>query len=175
MQFRIILSCLLLGSISCLGQDVPRIPGPSVRSINTSDSTLFYIDSVETTNNAMGGLSPDKIAMINVVKFKNVPEKYASRGISGVVYIETKPFARIRYTKMFSELSPAYAAALKKYGTDTSFQYILDGSVLTNSVEPLLAALERKGIADIAIIDPKQLKQQYKVSDMKVGVVIRSK
>lgn len=166
MQFRIILSCLLLGSITCVGQEL--------LSLGTADSTLFYIDSVETAG-GMTGLSPDRIAMINVVKFNKVPEKYAARGINSVIYIETKPFAHERYNKLFSELSPAYAEALKKYGSDSSFQYILDGSVLTNSIEPLLAALEKKGIADISIISPKILKEQYKVTDMKAGVVIRSK
>jgi hypothetical protein len=171
MQFRIILSCLLLGSITCLGQGLRLVSVPSIAS---DDSTLFYIDSVETAV-GMIGLSPDRMAMINVVKFKKVPEKYLNRGVNSVVYIETKPFAHVRYNRMFSELSPAYAEALKKYGSDSSFQYILDGAVLTNSIEPLLAALEKKGIVDISVISPKILKEQYKVTGMKAGVVIRSK
>ncbi|SEW38654.1 hypothetical protein SAMN05428988_4882 [Chitinophaga sp. YR573] len=166
MQFRIILSCLLLGSITCVGQDLSSLTPP--------DSTLFYVDSVETVPST-AGLNPDRIAFINVVRFKKVPDKYMARGISNIIYIETKPFAHARYNRMFSEISPAYAEALKKYGSDSSFQYILDGAVLTNNVESSLAALEKKGIADISVISPKILKKQYKVKGMKVGVVIRSK
>jgi len=163
MQFRIILTCLLLGSITCAGQES-----------SSGDSTLFYVDSVETVSR-MGAINPENIAFVNVVRFKKVPEKYAARGINSIIYIETKPFARERYTKLLSELSPAYAEALKKYKSDSSFQYILDGAVLTKSVESSLAALEKKGIADISIISPKILKKQYKVTGMKTGVVIRSK
>jgi hypothetical protein len=166
MQFRIILSCLLLGSITCVGQDLSSLAPP--------DSTLFCVDSVETAPST-AGLNPDRIAFINVVRFKTVPEKYAARGINSVIYIETKPFAHARYNKMFSELSPAYAEALKKYGSDSSFQYILDGAVLTSNVESSLAALEKKGIADISVISPKILKEQYKITGMKAGVVIRTK
>jgi hypothetical protein len=166
MQFRLILALFMLAGITCAGQDLSSLGAP--------DSTLFYLDSVET-GSAMPGLSPDNIAMISVVKFRNLRSYQGVFRINSYVYIETKPFARRRYNKMFSELSPAYAAALKKYGTDTGFQYILDGAVLTSSIEPMLAAMETKGIADISVIDPKQLKKQYQVEDRQVGVVIRSK
>jgi len=166
MQFRIILSCLLLGSITCAAQDSSSSKSP--------DSVLFYVDSLETAPKA-AEINPEKIAFINVVGFKTVPEKYRERGIKNIIYIETKPFANARYTGMFSEISPAYAEALKKYGSDSSFQYILDGAVLKSNVESSLAALEKKGIVDISVISPKILKEQYKVTGMKAGVLIRSK
>ncbi|SFD50679.1 hypothetical protein SAMN05518672_102224 [Chitinophaga sp. CF118] len=170
MQFRIIFSCFILAVFTCSAQD-----GQGYLTMNPSqDSTLFFLDSVET-DGGMAGLSPDRIALINVVKGKKLQERYGARAANGVIYIETKPFARKRYNKMFGELSPAYAATLKQYGSDSSFQYILDGALLTNSIEPMLAALERKNIADITIIDPKLLKKQYKVNDKLAGVVIRSR
>jgi hypothetical protein len=157
MQFRILLTCLLFAGLTSTAQ--------SYFPFDTSDSTVFIVDSVETST-GMNGLSPDKIAMINVVKGKKLQAKYGDRAANGVIYIETKPFARQRYMKMFAEVSPDYAAALKQYGSDSSFVYVLDGSPLTNSVEPLLAAVERKNIDNIKV---------KKTADKKVEILIQSK
>jgi len=142
MQFRLILTCLLFAGFTSSAQT--NLP------FDTQDSTLFILDSVETSS-GMNGLSPDRIAMINVVKGKKLQERFGPRAANGVIYIETKPFARQRYTKMFAEVSPDYATALKQYGSDSSFSYVLYGSELTNSVEPMLAAVERKDIDKIIV------------------------
>ena len=160
MQFRIILTCLLLGSIACAAQD--------------SDEPVYFVDSVRTET-GMNGLNPENIGLISVVKGKKLEEKYGPRAVNGVIFIETKPFAHERYKKMFSEIAPAYAAALKQYGSDSSFQYILDGVLVKNPIDAMLTALERKSITDIAVISPAVLQTEYKVKGKQAGVVIRSR
>jgi TonB-dependent SusC/RagA subfamily outer membrane receptor len=162
MQFRIILTCLLLGSVACAAQDL------------YADEPIYFVDSVRTET-GMNGLNPENIGMISVVKGKKLEALYGSRAANGVIYIETKPFAHERYKKMFSEMAPGYAAALKQYGSDSSFQYILDGVLLKDPVDPMLTALEKKAIADITVISQAVLQTAYKVKNKQAGVVIKSK
>jgi hypothetical protein len=171
MQFRIILTCLLLGSVACAAQD--SIPSKNFPDMDSEDP-IYFVDSVRTET-GVDVLDPENIGMISVVKGKKLEALYGTRAIHGVIYIETKPFAHERYKKMFSEIAPAYAAALKQYGGDSSFQYILDGVLIKNSIDPMLTALERKSVVDIAIISPKILQKEYKVKDKRAGVVIKTK
>lgn len=151
-----------------MAQKVNELPFPA------QEDPLFFVDSVESTQ-GMAGLSPDKIALINVVKGAGLEARYGPRAASGVIYIETKPFAHRRYNNMFSELSPAYAQTLKQFGSDSSFQYIMDSTVLTDNIESMLAALERKNIAGIDILNKDALNKQFNIQDKRTGVVIRSK
>ena len=79
--------------------------------------------------------------------------------------------------RLFSSLSPAFEAAIKKYGDDSRFQYILDGTKIDENSMNMLAALERNGIANLVVVDGKVLKNTYDVKDKekKVGVIITSK
>lgn len=123
----------------------------------------------------MNGLGPDQIAMITIARGKKTVEKYGERAASGVFYIETKPFARKRYNRMFSELSPAYAAALQRYGSDSSFQYVMGDSVLHTNIESQLAALTPKDIAEIRIEGgPPSGKKLSKTREDELKVIIRT-
>lgn len=172
MQFRIILTCLLFWSIACAAQDSTKY---TFVPTDSSETPIYFVDSVQTDATGMNGLNPENIGMISVVKGKKLEALYGPRAVNGVIYIETKLFAHERYKKMFSELSPAYATALKQYGSDSSFQYILDGVLLKNVMDPMLTALERKNIVDITVISQRILRIQYKIKDKQAGVIIRSK
>lgn len=160
MQFRLLLAGLLLWSAVSKAQD----------------GTLFIVDSVEM-DGGLNNLSPDKIAFMNVVKSPTLQAKYGAKAENGIIFIETKPFARKRYNRLFSELSPAFEAALKKYGSDSLFQYILDGVKIDESSMNMLAALEKKGIGSLVLVNAATLKSKYEVKekDKKVGVIITSK
>lgn len=167
MHFRFILiASLLLWGTATMAQDTSKVTDPA-------DNPPVFVDSVETRQ-GLEGLDPSKIALINIVKGAKLKEKFGPRGENGVIYVETVPFARKRYTKMFGLICPAYATALQRAGTDSSFQYILDGIVLEQSVPQLLAALERAGIGSIDVIPAWQLKKEYNVEHKELGVIIRS-
>ncbi|WP_143011590.1 hypothetical protein [Chitinophaga filiformis] len=166
----IIIVCLLVWRTAGMAQDLSSIPG-------VPENALIFVDSVESKK-GMEGLDPSKIALIDIVKGAKLKEKYGPRGENGVIFIETVDFARKRYTRMFGELSQPYAKALKEYGSDSSFQYVLDGSPINNSIPQMLAAMERKNIENIVVMPPKMAKdtvKDYEPNDKLLWVLIQSK
>lgn len=154
------------------------LPGMAALAQEETDEPIqvYVIDSVEVGSEAMNGLGPDQIAMITIARGKKNIEKYGERAASGVFYIETKPFARRRYNRMFSSLSPAYAAALQRYGSDSSFQYIMGDSLLTTNRESQLATLAPKDIAEITVDGGQQsAKKVSKIREEEVRVIIKTK
>lgn len=161
---------LLIWETAAMSQDLSSIPG-------VPQNALMFVDSVESKM-GMEGLDPTKIALIDIVKGSKLKEKYGPRGENGVIFIETVDFARKRFTRMFSEISPDYAKALQQYKSDTSFQYVLDGTPVTTSIPQMLAALEKKSIDSISVVSPdklKELKEEYEPNDKLLWVLIRSK
>jgi hypothetical protein len=153
-----------------VSQDLNSIPG-------VPQNALIFVDSVESKT-GMEGLDPSKIALIDIVKGAKLKEKYGPRGENGVIFIETVGFAYKRYTRMFSEISPAYERELRKYGSDSSFQYVLDGAPINSSIPQMLAALERKTIDSIAVLGPeklRELKERYEPNGKLLWVLITSK
>ncbi|WP_149697434.1 hypothetical protein [Chitinophaga sp. CF418] len=153
-----------------MAQDLSSIPG-------VPENALIFIDSVESKK-GMEGLDPSKIALIDIVKGAKLKEKYGPRGENGVIFIETVDFARKRYTRMFSEINPAYKIELKSYGSDTCFQYVLDGSMINSSVPQMLAAMERKNILSLVVMSPHMVEglvDDYQPNDKVLWVLIQSK
>jgi hypothetical protein len=134
---------------------------------------MYVVDSVLITSDTLEGVPPDQIAMITVASGKRTVEKYGEKAANGVIYIETKPFARKRYNRLFGSIAPAYAAALQKHGSDSTFQYIINDRPLSSNQENELAALEKGQITGIEILDARRLKQQFNIKDKQVGVLIR--
>ncbi|PWV51845.1 hypothetical protein [Chitinophaga sp. S165] len=171
MRLRFVITvCLLVWGTAAMSQDLSSIPG-------VPQNALMFVDSVESKS-GMEGLDPTKIALIDIVKGSKLKEKYGPRGENGVIFIETVDFAHRRYTRMFSEISPDYARALQHYKTDTAFQYVLDGALITNSIPQMLAALEKKSIDSISVLPEdkvRQIKDQYEPNDKLVWVAIKSK
>lgn len=136
---------------------------------------VYVVDSVEVESSAVNNIGPDQIAMITIARGRKTVEKFGERAANGVFYLETKPFARKRYNRLFSNLSPAYAAALQKSGSDSSFRYIMGDSVLTTNLESQLAALELKDIAAVQVITDPAQRKQYGLKEEETGVMIKTK
>lgn len=153
------------------------LPGMAALAQDSTDDPIqvYVVDSVEVESDAVNGLGPDQIAMITIARGRKTIEKYGERAASGVFYIETKAFARKRYNRMFSSISPAYAAALQRYGSDSSFGYIMGDSLLTTNLESQLAALERKDITEIRVLTGPALKKEYRIKEKEIGIVIKSR
>ncbi len=151
--------------------------GPSLQAQDSTDDAVqvYIIDSVEVDPVAVNELGPDQIAMITIARGRKTVEKYGDRATNGVFFIETKPFARKRYNRLFSSLSPAYAAALRKYGNDSSFRYIISDSVITTNPVSQLAALEKNDITDIQLLVSADEKKRYGLKEEEIGVIIKSR
>jgi hypothetical protein len=151
--------------------------GAGAKAQETADDAVqvYVVDSVEVESSAVNNIGPDQIAMITIARGRKTVEKFGERATNGVFYLETKPFARKRYNRLFSNLSPAYAAALQKLGSDSSFRYIIGDSVLTTNPESQLAALEAKDITAVQVLTaPAQIKQ-YGIKEGEVGVIVETK
>jgi len=157
-----IIGILLLGGLNLQAQD------------STDDAVQVYVvDSIEVEPSAVNDLGPDQIAMITIARGRKTVEKYGERATNGVFYIETKPFARKRYNRLFSSISPAYAAALNKYGNDSNFRYIMGDTVITTNPVSQLAALEKGDITTITLVATVDGKKRYGLKEEEIGVVIK--
>lgn len=137
------------------------------------DTSFYVVDSVAVGINAMHDLSPEKIASISVVAGPGVVRKYGERAANGVIYIETKDFARKHYTALFSNRSAAYKKLLTdNKGDDGRFAYILNGRVLTINPEGELSAIKDNDLRAISVMQGKDLERVYGVKDKAAGVLI---
>ncbi|HVI49386.1 MAG TPA: hypothetical protein VM802_31260 [Chitinophaga sp.] len=136
--------------------------------------TVYVIDSVQTTSAALEKISPDQLASITVAKGQKAVDKYGPQAANGVVYIETKPFARRRINKLFSEASPAYDQLLKRYGNDSSFCYIINNKPVSPVGEARLMTLDKKTFISLEILTPRQLQKKFQINGKKAGVLIIS-
>lgn len=137
------------------------------------DSTFYVVDSVAVGIGAMQDLSPEKIASISVVSGPGVVRKYGERAANGVIYIETKAFARKHYTALFSNRSAAYKKLLTdNKGDDTRFAYILNGRVLAINPEGELSAIKDNDLRAISVMPGKDLERVYGIKDKAAGVLV---
>ncbi|HWV68649.1 hypothetical protein [Chitinophaga sp.] len=161
MKARILLSSLLFISVGAMAQ----VAG---------DDPVYVLDSVVVNQAAIGQVSPDRIGVITIAKGSKAVLKYGSQAENGVVYIETKPFARKRVNVLLSSESPAYDSLLRKYGNDSSFYFIVNGKPVTPTNETGLMTLDRKTFRSMRIISDKEVQDKYQVMDRKAGIVITS-
>ncbi len=161
MKARILLSSLLFISVGAMAQ----VAG---------DDPVYVLDSVVVNQAAIGQVSPDRIGVITIAKGSKAVLKYGSQAENGVVYIETKPFARKRVNVLLSSESPAYDSLLRKYGNDSSFYFIVNGKPVTPTNETGLMTLDRKTFRSLRIISDKEVQDKYQVMDRKAGIVITS-
>lgn len=161
MKARILLSSLLFISVGAMAQVA-------------DDDPVYVLDSVVVNQAAIGQVSPDRIGVITIAKGAKAVLKYGSQAENGVVYIETKPFARKRVNVLLSSESPAYDSLLHKYGNDSSFYFIVNGKPVTPTNETGLMTLDRKTFRSVRIISDKEVQDKYQVMDRKAGIVITS-
>jgi hypothetical protein len=155
---------ILLVSLSAKAQSIEYV----------SPDPVYVLDSVVVTEAAISKLGPDAIAMITIAKGKKAVAIYGEQAENGVIYMETKPFARNRINRLLSAYSPEYSKLLKQYGNDSTFQYIVNDHLITPTDETQLVTLEKKSLLALEILDPRLLKERYQVTGKNAGVVIKA-
>ncbi|RBL91551.1 hypothetical protein [Chitinophaga flava] len=162
MKARILLFSLILTSFSALAQN------------EENDVPVYVVDSVLTTQAAMESISPDQIGLITIARGKKAILKYGSQAANGVVYVETKPFARKRVRHLLSMASPAYDSLLRRYGSDSSFLYIVNDKPVTPTDETRLMTVDNKTFVSVEILSPKKVEELYHIKNRQAGVRIIS-
>lgn len=136
------------------------------------DYPIMFVDSVRTNSADMQGINPNSIATVTI--YKESATKILPEAIGGLVYVETKKFAKSRFQRFFKFQSKNYADLLLSYPTDDDIQYILNGKVLTENYEGDLASITKTTFKSLSVISANELINSYNVTNKKVGVVIIS-
>jgi hypothetical protein len=141
----------------------------------TSAGPLMFLDSVRITKDELEEqYEPTDMAAVTVYKDTNAIKLIGPEGRNGVIYFETRKFARNRYWNLFSTRSAEYKKAVPNPESDSTVAYILNGKVLTGSFEGTLSTINEKNLLEFKVIGKKTLSTDYGVADKAVGVVIKA-
>jgi hypothetical protein len=135
---------------------------------------IFFLDSRRVNRGVLLSYEPTEIAFITVFKDTTAIRIIGPEGKNGVVYIFTKEFARNKYWDYFKSKSKEYLKAVPSSDNESNVVYILDSKVLEKDFEGDLFKLDDKTFADLRVIDKKTLKRDFKIENMKWGIVIRT-
>ncbi|NSL87452.1 hypothetical protein [Chitinophaga solisilvae] len=163
MKARIFSAALLLLSATAMAQ-TPENEDP-----------VYVVDSVLSTAAIMENIPPDQIGVITIAKGRRAILKYGSQAANGVIYLETKPFARKRITQLLREASPAYDSLLRKYPNDSSFQYIVNSKLVIPTNETSLMVLDKKSLVSLQVVTARELEEKYLIKGRSAGVIITSR
>lgn len=156
--------------MSCYGlnSDKPDIV------LEDADDPLFFIDSIRVNKSALKDYDPSEIASVTVYKDSNAIKKMGLAEKNGLIYIETKEFAKQRYWNYFKMKSPQYAQIVPTIESNNDVQYILNKKVLKENFEGDLAAIDDSTFKGLRILTKKELMEEFGISDKRYGVVITS-
>ncbi len=146
----------------------------STITLGDSNDPVYFIDSIRVNRRVLQNYDPSEIAAITVLKDSSAIARMGTEAKNGLIYIETKKFAKDRYWNYFKSKSPQFAKLVPSVDGDTSIQYILNKRVLTKNYEGDLASINDKVFKGVQIISKKQLKKEYGITDKDFGVIITS-
>jgi len=134
---------------------------------------IFFMDSVRVSQDDLSQYNPSDIALITVIKNISTIQKIFPGTKNGLIYIETKQFAKHRYWTYFKSKSLEYAGIVNSSKTDTTnVQYILNGKVLKKNFEGALALINDETFKGLIIINKSHLADEYGITDKDYGIVI---
>ena len=103
-------------------------------------------------------------------------EVFGEKARDGAVIFHTKQFSRAKYHALFSSVSYEFSRIFDEGEySEEDIQYILNERVLEKDFEGDLAAIDKKSLKKITVINQEKLQNKYGVSDKKVGVLIKAK
>lgn len=136
---------------------------------------FFFLDSTEISAREFKAINPETVTLASLYKDSSAFQLIGDRAKGGeVVYIETINFAKKRFWKFFSKKSTEYRKAFPNLGDDSNAVYILNDSILKNNYFGTLAQLDESTLKSIKVIDKKELKKKFKITDKTHGVVIEA-
>ncbi|QHS63470.1 hypothetical protein [Chitinophaga agri] len=155
-------------TLSCYGV----FDQPDKKQPKLAGDPLIFIDSVIVTREQMQAYQPTDIAAVTIYKNAEGAELLGPQGGNGVVFIETKPFARKRYWQFFKSKSSRYARTVPSLAVDSTVVYILNGKVLTEHFEGDLSRINDESFISLQVIRKAVLQRDYGVKDRSIGVLI---
>lgn len=135
---------------------------------------IMFIDSVKVSKTDLQKYNPDDIARVTVYKDAYAIERGGPEAKYGLIYIETKQFAKNQYWSFFSSKSAEYKKVVPSPTKDANVQYILNKRVLTKDYEGDLASVTDKTFKEIHIISKDDLFKNFGVKNKDYGIIIIS-
>jgi hypothetical protein len=133
---------------------------------------VFFIDSVRVNKRVLQDYDASEIAMVTVYKDSSAVKRMGAAAKNGLIYIETKDFAKNRYWNYFKSKSDQYSKLVPSVEGDIHVQYILNKKVLKENYEGDLAAINDTVFKGLQIITKQQLITDYGIKDKDLGVVV---
>jgi hypothetical protein len=138
------------------------------------DDPIFFIDSLNVTRIELQQYQPTDIAVVTVYKDSNAIKLVGQQGKNGVVYVETKKFAKSKYWNFFRQKSAEYLNLVPNSKSDSSVVYILNDKVLTTNFEGDLSTIDDKTFINLKIIDKQKLLADFGIADKQYGILIKA-
>jgi hypothetical protein len=159
---------LSISTLSAFGQKPKRV----IKKLG--NDPVFFIDSINVDKSELLNYQPEQIAKVSVYKDSNAIILVGPEGKDGVVYIETKVFAKRRYWNYFKTKSVEYANTVLTPESDSTIQYILNGKILATNFEGDLSLIDDDIFKDLKVIDKETLRKEFGIADKSYGVIINS-
>lgn len=156
---------IIVAALRCSAQDTNT-------TYKIDNHTVFFIDSQRVEQKEINKYSPVNIASVNVLKGESAVAIIGPDGQYGVVFVETKAFARSKYTRYLKSKSTEYAAILNALNGDSLVQYFLNGRLLKENFEGDLSLIDDKRFVSLKIVDKAALQKEYAIKDKVYGVFI---
>jgi hypothetical protein len=148
--------------------------GKPAIALEDSNDPVFFLDSVRVNRGVLQNYEPSEIAAVTVLKDSSAIKIMGPKAKNGLIYIETKKFAKEKYWNYFKSKSEEYAKLVPSVEGDGNIQYILNKRILTENFEGDLASIDDKVFKEIQIISKQQLVKDYGVTGKDFGVLITS-
>lgn len=136
--------------------------------------TVFFIDSQRVEQKEINKFSPGDIASVNVIKGESAVAIIGPEGQYGVVFIETKVFAKSKYVRYLKTKSLKYRAIVDSLKSDSLIQYFLNGRLLKRNFEGDISLIDDKRFKSLKVIDKNTLQNDYGIMDKIYGVLIEA-
>jgi len=160
----------LLIPFSIFGQE------PPINALQKLGPNPYYLfDSTQIYQSDLESIDPNQISSLTILLDTSAIEQFGVEAKDGAVIIETKNFARKKFTTFFRQVSLQYDSLFTLMGSDSTFQYILNDKIKTDNYEGDLSMIDKGILIDIFIINSDQLFNTYGISDKKYGIIIKSK
>ncbi|MGH1519854.1 hypothetical protein [Chryseobacterium sp. JK1] len=135
---------------------------------------VTFIDSVKASRTEVLALDSKFVTLMTIYDPSEAKDLIGEDGKDGVIYAETRNFARKRFLRYFKSKSKEFSELLDSKGDDSTFQYIHNGKVLTNNFQGGLALVDDEAFKAIHIIGKKELSEHYNIPDKEYGIIITS-
>jgi len=163
---------LMFASLVLTVSTFAQSPKRAVKKLG--DDPVFFIDSINVDKEDLMKYLPDEIAQVSVYKDSTAIKLVGPQGKDGVVYIQTKVFAKNIYWNYFKSKSVEYSNIVLTPQGDSTVQYILNGRTLTKNFEGDLSLIDDAIFKGIEVMDKKTLQKQYRIQDKLFGIIIES-